>query len=280
MVSHERHPLTQARHRLAVNHHTRPALLGVRRLTSRWRQLPDFAVIGAQKCGTTTIFEHLEHHPSVRGSMVKETRHFDLQPDRPISTYRAHFPIAGRGRITGEGTPEYLYFPWVAEALRGAAPDIKMIVALRDPVARAYSQWQMETSRGHEHLDFGAALDAEPRRLAAGPGEPSSPAASRWSRWGYATRGHYAEQLEHWFSVFPAEQFLVLFTEELAASPTTTWARIFDFLSLDPIRVEAERRLNTGNYTPMQPAIRHQLELYFEPHNSRLRRLLGRELWW
>src|SRR5207248_1607104 len=101
-------------------------------------------------------------------------------------------------------------------------PGAKVIALLRDPVSRAFSQWQHNASRGREHLGFEAALDAEMERL-AGESErlvaDPSYLSDAHRLWSYASRGEYADQLERWLACYRREQVLVLRSEDLYEQP-------------------------------------------------------------
>jgi len=250
---------------------------------------PGFTVIGAQKCGTTALFSLLTQHPSMQSPIVKETRFFDRWPDRNIAWYRANFrptlprrlDRSGRGKLlTGEATPEYMVFPHVAPALAARFPDQRIIALTRDPIERAYSQYQMNIARGREWLSFDDALRAEERRLSAGPGQPGSPEAFRWSHFGYVERGRYAHQLEHWLNWYPREQLLVLEAADLANQQDQTLRRVTDFLGLAPMETSPPARENVGTYNPMSDDARAFLSERLCGEASSLYRLLGTKTGW
>src|SRR5919204_149042 len=148
--------------------------VGARMLQAGSRPLPDFLVIGAQRCGTTSLYRYLEKHPNVIGaSPSKGVHYFDMNAERSLRWYRAHFPTerrrrqAGSGAVTGEASPYYLFHPRGPDRVRAAVPDARLIAMLRDPVDRAYSQYQQEYARGFEDAEtFERALELEPARLA------------------------------------------------------------------------------------------------------------------
>ena len=110
----------------------------------------DFAIAGVQKAGTTALFDYLSDEPELSLSHVKETHFFDdderdwARPD--YAPYHALFD-APDGRLRGEATPIYLYWPKVLERICAYNPAMKLIVVLRDPVERAWSHWRMEFAR-------------------------------------------------------------------------------------------------------------------------------------
>lgn len=256
--------------------------------TASWRALPDFIIIGAQKAGTTTVYDNLLKHPQVMPADIKEVHFFDTHWQAGVNWYRAHFARrgemrAGQGAVTGEGSPYYLFHPLVAERVKQVVPQAKLIVVLRNPVDRAYSHYQHEVRRGREPLSFEQAIEAEPQRLAGelkkvlGDASYNSFALQHFS---YVERGKYAEQLERWFAVFPREQFLVISSDELNKSFEATMQQVFGFLGLSGQQIDRPKRSNVGSYEKMSGETRVRLTELFKPQNARLEELLGRKFGW
>jgi Sulfotransferase domain len=261
----------------------RNAIWGFGRVTARWRPLPDFLVIGAQKAGTTALYAYLRWHPAVTGPSWKEVSFFDRHWWRGERWYRGQFPLRSAGRLVGEASPSYLFHPLAPERVRSLLPDARLIALLRDPVERAYSQYQHEVALGREPLSFDDALEAEEERtrgeverLVADPR-----AFSRdWWDHTYAARGLYAEQLERWLAVFPRSQLLVVATDELGEKPAETYAAVLSFLGVEPHTLDDYPRVFDRDYAPMRPETRAALAERFAEPNRRLERLLGREFAW
>jgi hypothetical protein len=271
---------------------------GLRGLTGRspgrGRLLPDVVIIGAAKAGTTSLFGWLVDHPYVRGPRHKEVNYFSHYHYRGDDWYRQHFPSArerdaftaehGRPFLTGEASPSYLVHPWAPERMARLLPDVKLIVQLRNPVDRAYSQFQMRRRDGEEPLDsFEAAVDAEEERLAEE--HERMLRDSRYSSydvacWSYLMRSRYAEQLERWFEHFPRERFHVLALETLAADPQAELDAVHAFLGLSAHRPDSLRARFAFDYDPLPPETRRRLDDYFRPHNERLYELLGTDFGW
>ena len=162
-------------------------------------------------------------------------------------------------------------------------PEAKLLVLLRDPVDRALSHYHHEVALGREPLSFEDGVAAEPERtrgeeerLARDPGY-WSPA---WWDHTYVARGRYADQLERWFSLFPREQLLVVASEELAADPRGSYARVLSFLGAPPHELESYPRVYEQQYGEMRPDTRRRLAEYFAEPNRRLYELLGRDFGW
>jgi hypothetical protein len=263
------------------------------RATSSLRPLPDFLILGAQKAGTTALYAYLRWHPEITGPSFKEVSFFDRHYARGETWYRAHLPARprqwiarrrrGRWAAVGEASPSYLFHPLAPERVAALLPHAQLIAVLRDPVERAFSHYQHEVALGREPLSFEDALAAEDERMRGEVErmlrDPSYFSDAWWNHT-YVGRGRYAEQLERWFAVFPREQLLVLFSDDLLQQPADTYARVLDFLSVDAYELSSYPRIFSREYSEMSPATRSRLEGVFAGPNAELGRLLGRELPW
>jgi hypothetical protein len=256
------------------------------RLTTPWRVLPDFLIIGVMKGGTTSLFKYLVEHPQVAAPFRKEIKFFDSNYSFGLDWYRAHFPLKSSmkpGFLTGEASPYYIFHPTAPERIYAALPSAKLIVLLRNPVQRAFSHYQHMVRVGVEPLSFEDALDQEESRLA---GEAAKISADpRYStanhvRYSYLARGHYFEQLQKWYSLYPADHILVLKSEDLSQTPSVVFRQTLQFLSLAPWEPKQYDAHNKGSYQGMTPAAQARLTDYFRPHNQKLYELLGRDFGW
>jgi hypothetical protein len=293
MSSRGRKALVRARRRLR-----RPARR-FRVATRHLRILPSFLIIGAQRAGTTSLFDYLSRHPDVAApsggeesvAWPKELHFFDEKSWRGLDWYRSFFPTAvarrvarlrGGDLVAGEATPFYLFHPFVPERVAATLPDVRLIALLRDPTERAYSHYQLMRRKGWEDLSFPEALAAEPERLA---GEEPFLADPHYRNHhhrhhSYVARGLYAEQLERWLAHFPREQLLVLRAEDFLAHPAEVYAEVLGFLGLREWRLDDFTPRNRKPYAAIEPAARVLLEERFAEPNARLARLLGRDFGW
>ena len=253
------------------------------RLTARRRPLPDFLVIGAQKAGTTALYAYLRWHPGIAGPSWKEVSFFDRHWWRGEAWYRGQFPLRAGERLVGEASPSYLFHPLAPERARSLVPGAKLVALLRDPVDRAYSQYQHEVALGREPLSFEDALAAEDERLVGEVerliADPRAFSRAWWDHT-YTARGRYAEQLERWLEAFPSEELLVVRTEDLGERPAETYASILAFLGAEPHELPDYPRVFDRDYEPMRAETRAALAATFAEPNRRLEALLGRELGW
>lgn len=261
--------------------------------TASLRALPDFYIIGTAKAGSTTLFKHLARHPQIERSFRKEVHYFDRNFERGENWYRAHFPFRAaldrgssgrRRRITGEGTPYYVFHPCAAERIHALDARAKLILILRNPVERAYSHYQQNVNRDRETLSFEEAIEDEGKRI-GGEVERLLSGELAYSfnhqHYSYVARGLYLKQIEDWLRFFPREQLLVLFTEELGSMPQRVMDETTGFLGIDKLAGIDSRRDHTGIYQETMPdSTRARLTEFYREPNEALAAFLGRKLPW
>lgn len=199
---------------------------------------PDFLIVGAQKSGTTTLFNVLARDSAVSEPFRKEIGYFDRKFNRfSLRWYFANFN-AVEEIMTGEATPDYLFSIEAPQRVKNALPSVRLIVILRDPVSRALSHYYHEVRLGREKLDLVTAMEREELRLLPGYSASDDPAskmtlAQRRHHFSYCSRGMYGEQLSRWLAVFPVKQFCFLRFDDLRTNPGTLIRKVTDFLDLD-----------------------------------------------
>lgn len=286
LADHAHHPAARLARRTA-----RTLVDATAELTGPARVRPDFLIVGAQRCGTTTLFKTLAQHPDVATpALHKGIHYFDKSYDRGERWYRGHFPLAattrrgsGPRRITGESSPYYMFHPLARQRLASDLPAARILVLLRDPVVRAHSAHSHERGRGFEDLDFEAALAAEPARLAgereellARPGYDSV----HWQHHAYLTRGHYVEQLRALERLVGRERLLVVDSGDFFIDPEPVFEQVRVFLGLRPVAgIEFEQH-NARPRSPMEPGLHARLDAHFAPWDEELARWWGRTPSW
>jgi hypothetical protein len=267
----------------------RRGLRRVGELTSGLRTTPSFIVIGGQRCGTTTIFNALAGHRQVLRPLVdKGTDYYTLHYSRGLAWYRSRMPLAvtarqararhGQAQVF-EACTYYMFHPFAIERLAADFPDIKLVVMLRDPVARAYSAYKHELARGFEtENDFLTALQLENERLAGEyermRDDPTYESFSHRHQ-AYLARGRFAEQLERVYTHYSRTQVHVLQSESFFADPHAEFARLTDFLGLSPWAPDSFGQHNPRPSAPMPEPAHEFLADYYRPRNAELAQLLG-----
>jgi hypothetical protein len=149
---------------------------------------------------------------------------------------------------------------------------MKVIMVLRNPIERAFSNWNMQKSKGIENHSFEEALDLEEERA-----HDALPLQDRC--FSYLARGFYTEQLRRIARYFPAAQRLVLRMEDVLSLDTDAVDRIWNFLGLQPPAALTLAHANQRDYvTPMAAATRRRLAEVFEYEIRALERMLGWDL--
>lgn len=203
--------------------------------------LPNFILIGAPKCGTTSVYHYLQQHPDVYMSPMKEPQYFTfvsgnaptggfrskLYKPQPAVTelkaYEALFAAAGNARAIGEASVSYLYSQDAPHEMHALIPDVRLIAILRNPAERAFSNFLQARRHGREPLEtFEAALAAEDERVRAGWGYI----------WHYFRKGLYAEQLGRYRAEFAPEQMLVMLYDDLVRDPRAFMRRLHGFVGV------------------------------------------------
>lgn len=259
-----------------------------RRLSASKRMTPDFMIIGYQKCGTTSLFNYLIQHPAIVPPMQKEIKYFDLNSSRNAHWYKAHFPLREEKNnlITGEATPDYIFFPEIAAKIVKFNSKVKLIVICRNPVDRAFSQYKFSVRRGIEPYSFAEALEKESQRLAEATQEcriNKKPLSEnrKYREFSYTTRGLYAQQLKSWLDAFPRDQFLFLCTEELKKNPDAVLKKITSFLGMADFSFCTQKKyLQAPKSDAMPSSIRKKLIDYYMLENKELFELLGEHFDW
>ena len=208
---------------------------------------PEFLIVGAQKAGTTSLFNWLVESGFVQAPIVKEIGYFDARWHWPIK-YRGFFKAKHPERLVGEATPSYLAFPEVAErVLSKLGPDCKIIIILRDPVSRAVSHYFHERRLGFERRDMYEAMLAEDDFIEQAFDPKTSAARRRYilTHYSYVYRSTYSDQLAPWLEQFERDKLLILNSEDMFENPGDTVQKVAQFLGVrvkKPTQFEARNR--------------------------------------
>ena len=259
-------------------------------ITGPFRVLPDFIIIGSMKCGTTSLYYDICEHPCVSAAAYDEIGFFDSNFHLGLNWYRSMFPTKRRIEdirrkegvaITGEDTPFYFWNPVAAKRIQKLLPNIKLITILRNPIDRAYSEYQDLVSSESNSPSFETFIENEintRRKDSSLITEENFEIFNQKNS--YLLKGIYVDQLKIWAGLFPKEQIFTLSTENLNSEPITALESVFQYLNLPDYKIKNTRRQKQKKYVPMNSQTRKILIEFFKPHNERLFKFIGKKFDW
>jgi len=202
-------------------------------------KIPNLFIVGAPKCGTTSLVNYLAQHPDIYFPAIKEPKHFSA-PDKKFphngprdtnvddqmiisrSDYLHLYESPGDAKIIGDASVDYLYYQNTAERIFDFNPDAQIIIMLRNPVLRAYSAYMHLRRDGRENLDFGEALQREEERR-----------DNNWEFfWRYKEVGLYSSQVKRYINIFGASAVQLYLFEEFIENPNKFLQLIISNLDL------------------------------------------------
>jgi len=182
--------------------------------------LPNFLVIGAAKGGTTSLHHYMRQHPEIYLTPVKETNFFWTEAREhgrktpgTLAEYERLFDDAGGRKAVGEISPQYLNSATAAERIRRDLPGVRLVVSLRNPAERAWSDYLGRVRILRETGTF----------------EEATRPGRQCLEWGF-----YFPRLKRYYERFPRERIHVILYEDFAADTRSTLRALFTFLGVDP----------------------------------------------
>ena len=256
-------------------------------------RLPTWFILGAMRCGTGAVHRALGSHPGIHASDRKEIRFFDVRYGNGEAWYRRHFPTDTQARALeeqtghplpiGESTPAYVFHPAVPARLRRMVPGARLVVLVREPVARAVSHYHLAVRKRWEDLELRGG-----DRARAGASRRRRGAAAR--RPGVPQRGAPAPELRLPWPVRTAARALAgavsrgadpgQKSEDLYAEPDRVLGEICEFIGAPPLPAVQLGWVTRSPKTSVPDDARTLLAERFAEPNARLYELLGRDLGW
>jgi hypothetical protein len=224
--------------------------------------------IGASKAGTTTLFELMRQHPHVAVTTSKETNFFfdDAQYARGYPWFLAtYFADAAGKEVLFEADNAYMCSRSSLERIRACDAGARLLVMLRNPAERAFSQWAYHQQLGRSSESFAEAIARERGRLTG--------TAQSVNRWGYVERGRYGKYLAQLFEIFPRDQVRCVLFEHLMRDQAGEFSRLTHWLGLAAAAITAAHENPTGR-------VRSRLlaSILYDEDRRALRRALARPL--
>ena len=194
------------------------------------RAVPDFLYIGTSKAGSTWLFNVLARHPDVYLASNKGLYYFDQHYEKGPDWYRAQFAGSDDHTVVGEISHSYLSSPEAPGRIAEMNPRTKLLVCLREPVDRAFSDYLDLVKNGQHDGSFESALERFPRLL---------------------ERGRYASHLQRYLTYFPREQLQIQLFDDLRKDAQRYADLTFQFLGVAPLQLpQTELRSRMPAATP------------------------------
>lgn len=202
-------------------------------------RLPDFLIIGAYKCGTTSLVDYLGQHPDIHLPWLQEPNYFAYETDsestqlkpevdwgslyrrhraRTLAQYQTLFDDAPASSVVGECSPEYMRSPHAWRRIKATVPSVRLIAILRNPAERAHSDYQAFVRDGLEQEPFSSTIQ---RSRSTEPGHQ------------YVTTGFYGAQLRPYFEAFDREQLRVVLMDDLRQDGAAVVRDLCSWLGVD-----------------------------------------------
>ena len=223
------------------------------KITSKFHVLPDFYIIGGQKCGTTSLFMYLSEHDLIHSAVAKDIRFFDKYFEKGIDWYRVYFPqsiqkcfvknIMKENFLTCDATERYLDHPHAPHRIQKCTPNAKFIILLRNPIDRAYSQHTRVSGTGRDPLSFEEAIEKEEERTKPEfkkMGENEMYWSGDYFRFSYLSRGIYVDKFGEDYDISTAtlseegEMVLIsMLTKAISINKPISKKKLIEFFGYD-----------------------------------------------
>jgi len=206
---------------------------------------PNLFIVGAPKCGTTSLYHYLENHPEIFLSSPKEVNFFskreleeqqlyyqDYKPSDETEYLNLFVNANSACKIIGEASVSYLYYPDVPKRIYKFNPDAKIIILLRDPVKRAWSHYLMDKRIGVVNEEFMKIFKNNNKK-------------DQLHFQQYFLLGNYFSQIKRYLDQFGPDHIKVLFSYDLKKNTGEVIGEIYDFLGVKQIQINEVEEYNS-----------------------------------
>jgi hypothetical protein len=273
-------------------------------------QLPSVIIVGAQKAGTSSLFNYLKQHPDVLVSFNKEVHFYDhdFRYNRGLKWYKNQFPKTNGQSVLLEATPRYLYVKSVAKRITESIPDVKIIVMIREPIARAFSAWNMyrhffksvvfrpkmmENLASGQFIneffddkslpDFATIVKRELKYLDENPDFDYEPS--------FIKRGFYKDQILNWCEYIDKSNIHFIQMEKMHSKKALNniLYEVCDFINIEcnssyienlKDKVVNKRQYNGKLQDHVDEGLMNQLFHFYQEKNKGLDEIIGQEISW
>ena len=203
----------------------------------------NFFVLGAAKCGTSSVYNYLSQHPDIYMSMPKEPIFFEAEYHKGTEYYfKTYFTGRKSEYFLGESRHRNLYLPYIPSRIAETFPNAKLIVILRNPIDRAYSHYFHRRAHGYENLSFEDAIELDSQRINKGMLINTEEEIEKYVKAlknntslyirTYLDSGYYSEQIERYLKYFQKDQMYITFIDEFKKEPRKEYIKLLNFLGI------------------------------------------------
>lgn len=194
--------------------------------------LPDFLIIGPQKCATTWLYDCLYEHPEVLMPETDSVHYFDMLYNKSESWYLEYFSAYNGESVVGEETPTYIRDEMAPKRIAETLPEVKLIFTLRNPVDRAFSHWWHERSKNKHSFQFSEVFDNY----------------DLYQNW--IVPGFYYRHLMRFSQYFSREQINICFFDDLVEDDKKYIQDVYSFLEIDDrfVPTKIDQKVNQGRF--------------------------------
>lgn len=248
------------------------------------KTLPTYLIIGCPNSATTTLYRCLTQHPKIQSAKREELHFFDNDRIfcKGIKYYASLFMPCNEKEIIGEATSTYIYSNTALERIKLHLPEVKLIIVIRNPIARIYSQFyrylrkctlKAETPISNNLIEFIKTKQNKPETKGKKIGNS------------FLGRSVYIYHLNKWIKAFSEKQVKIICFEEFIENPQQTANEIFKFLKLPKTEIKIkyyrpDRRTLKLDFDLMSPETKKYLQEYYQTYNQELYKLLNKNLHW
>lgn len=237
----------------------------------------NFIIVGAQKSGTSSLFEYLSKQPGVFMPTCKEVDFFS-RPERyskGIEHYKDYFSKAHKDACLGEASPQYMYFRETAELIYKSFPEVKIIMCLRDPIERAYSHYNMNKRKCIESLDFENIIE---KQLAS---FKDFYTVTQDPQFNYIGLGCYGSILESYLEYFSLDNIKIVWSDSLRFNRLDTIKEILSFIGIDseidPLTLDKEYHVGGKQKFELLYRMYRRMSVLSPQMNTIIKKIFGKD---
>ena len=237
----------------------------------------DFIIMGVQRGGTTSLSYNLSKHPEIyinsnKNPEISEVHYFDIKLHKGLGWYKKQFNY--KFKCVGEKTPDLINIPYTFPIIQSVNPYVKLIILLRDPIARAYSAWKLEISRDRESRSFEDAIQDELK-------EPLITNHTFYTiEKKYLQRGLYSKYIKELINWFPIQNLFFILFDDIRDNPKPVYKEIYKFLNLKNVDLNITKEHVSIDKTQLDDKFKDKIKNYFEDDVKQLEKIINRKIHW